>query len=192
MITINPPSMYCSTSDNVTLKLNKETVKLSKLLQSLLSISSTKNERVKIPFPEKPIQKINVFCEYYISKPFSILPMPLTTKLENIISPWYNSFLNDNTDLKSNLLLIRVAHYLQITELVHLLSAWISSILMEYSPSQIEKLFDLKPIVNMEQCHTTAFYASEIENNCLQNINSNMLDLSGTVINNDSSMEEND
>ena len=169
---------YCKTSDNKMIPLHKNTVKLSKLLQSLLEISVPENNPIKIPFPEKIIAKINLFCEYYISTPFSILPMPLTTKLENIIDNWYKSFLNDNADFKFNLLLIRAAHYLQITELVNLLSAWISSLLMEHSPQKLEEIFDLTPIIDIEECHNVAFYAGELENNMNSTIDSETLCLS--------------
>ena len=132
-------------SDGETFKVDKAVLEKSKILKELAN--DFPDEEADLPINEvdsKNLKKIIEFMEHYKNSNPKEIPKPLPTHdLKTILDDWDYNYIN-GLNLEELVDLVNGANYLDVTDLVKLVSAKIASEMLYGTVEEVRERFGIK------------------------------------------------
>jgi len=147
----NPIFIYLGAKDGRKIKVRRKYVKEVGLIKDMFEVAETDYEDEEIPdnfiipLPNAPYEALEKLVEYYThhwGNEAERIPKPIFFSLDDYISTWDKSFLDD-LDIPELIQLILCANYVNAPELLNLCTAKVGSMLLDNNPEQIRKTFGI-------------------------------------------------
>ena len=139
-------------SDGETFKVDKAVLEKSKILKELAN--DFPDEEADLPINEvdsKNLKKIIGFMEHYKNSNPKEIPKPLPTHdLKTILDDWDYNYIN-GLNLEELVDLVNGANYLDVTDLVKLVSAKIASEMLYGTVEEVRERFGIKSDMTEEE-----------------------------------------
>ena len=139
-------------SDGETFKVDKAVLEKSKILKELAN--DFPDEEADLPINEvdsKNLKKIIEFMEHYKNSNPKEIPKPLPTHdLKTILDDWDYNYIN-GLNLEELVDLVNGANYLDVTDLVKLVSAKIASEMLYGTVEEVRERFGIKSDMTEEE-----------------------------------------
>lgn len=114
----------------------------SDLIKSMLNDDHEDDDPIPLPnVSSKVLSSIIAFLHKHSEDPMKEIAKPLTTKIEDVVQPWYANFADVDNDTLFDL--IQAANYMDIKPLLNLMGAKIASIMKGKTPDEIRALFKI-------------------------------------------------